>query len=139
MNPLDDMARALLDHALALPGVVGGRTGEGGSIPQTPYVEIGDGSGNVDPESAGAGGIDEITPTFYVIFYDRFIGSKPEEQKETLRGLFWSMYQALKDDYDLGGLVDEVRVQSFDADTAERNGSQYWFMALRIFVRWEAR
>lgn len=137
MNPLDDIAKALLAHALALPGVVGGRTGEGGTIPQTPYVEVGDMPGNIDPETAGAGGLDAITPAFVVIFYERFVGSQPEAQKESLRHYWWQMYGRLKDDPTLGGLVDECRVQSWDPNVTERNGSQYWYMALQIFMRWE--
>lgn len=137
-NPLDDIANALLAHALALPDVAGGRTGEGGSIPQTPYVEVGDGRGNVTPIAAGAGGTDDLEPTFFVIFYERFNGANPEAQKQRLRSLFYSYYTALKGDYDLGNLVDECVVTGWDSDLTARNNTQYWFLALNIRARWEA-
>jgi len=49
----------------------------------------------------------------------------------------WDYYKALKSDPTLGGLCYEARVSSFDADLTERNGIQYWFMALEVTVRLE--
>lgn len=136
-NPLNDIAVALLSKATALAAIVDGRTGEGGNIPQTPYVEVGDGRGSIVPYTAGAGGLDELTAQFFVIVYDRFNGANPAAQKETLRGIAWDYYAALKADPTLGGLCDEAQVGSFDGDLTERNGTRYWFMALEVTVRLE--
>jgi len=137
-NPLNDIAVALLFKATALPAIVDGRTGEGGNIPRAPYVEVGDGRGSITPYTAGAGGLDEITVQFYVIVYERFNGANPATQKELLRGVAWDYYTALKTDPSLGGLCDEARVNSFDADLTKRNNVDYWFMALEVAVRLEA-
>jgi hypothetical protein len=137
-NPLDDIAQALLVHATSLPGIVGGRTGEGGSISQTPFVEVGDGRGSITPLAAGGGGLDDIEPGFFVIYYERYNGANPEEQKRALRSYLWGLYTALKADETLGGLVEEARITEWDADLTTRNNTQYWFLALTISARWEA-
>jgi hypothetical protein len=135
-NPLDDIAKALLAKATALPEIKGGRTGEGGSIPEAPYVEVGDGRGQVEGLAAGAG-MDRLTTQFFVIVYERFNGANPAPQKETLRKVFWDYYGTVRADYTLGDLCEEARVISFDADLTKRNNVEYWYFALTVEVRLE--
>ncbi|MEM7734441.1 MAG: hypothetical protein AAF267_01510 [Deinococcota bacterium] len=136
MNPLDDIAKALLTKATALPEITDGRTGEGGIIPSTPYIEVGDGRGQVQGLAAGAG-MDDLTAQFFVIAYERFNGSDPAPQKETLRKFYWDYYGALRADYTLGDLCEEARVTGFDADLTKRNNVEYWYFALTVEVRLE--
>ncbi len=136
MNPLNDIASALLTHATNLPEITAGRTGEGGNIPQAPYVEVGDGRGQVSGLAAGAG-MDRITAEVFVIVYERFNGSNPAPQKELLRGVMWDYYNAIRADYTLGDLCEEARLVGFDADITKRNNIDYWYLAMTVEVRLE--
>lgn len=136
-NPLDPIAQALLAKALALPGVEDGRTGEGGPIPKTPYVEVGDGRSELVPASAGAGQIYHANAGFYVIFYVPYTGADPEVEKATLRELVWGYHEAMKADYTLGGLVDYARVRGWDIDLTTREKRRLWYAALEVEVLFE--
>jgi len=137
-NPLDDAARALLAHALALPGVKGGRTGEGGPVPETPFVEVGDGVSELEPVSAGAGAIYHASLGFYVLFYVPYTGADPEAEKATLRELVWGFYQAVKADYALGGVARYARVRRWDIDLTAREKRRLWYAAIEVEVQLEA-
>ena len=133
-NPIDPVAQALLAKALGLPGVQGGRTGEGGPIPKTPYVEVGDGRSELEPISAGAGVVFHARLGFFVVFYVPYTGADPESEKATLRELVWGYYQTLKADYTLGGRVDYARVRGWDIDLTAREKRRLWYAALEVEV-----
>lgn len=137
-NPLDPIAHALLDKALALPGVRGGRTGEGGPVPETPYVEVGDGQSTLEPLGGAGCQREQVGATFYVVFYVRFDGADPEARKAELRELVWGYRSSLLADLTLAGTVESARVQGWDIDLTERNRTQYWYAALEVEVQFEA-
>ena len=137
-NPLDPIAHALLAKALALPGVADGRTGEGGPIPVTPYVEVGDWRSELEPISAGAGSIYYASLGFYVVFYVPYTGANPEDEKSTLREFVWGYHQALKADHTLGGLVEIAQVRAWDMDLTTREKRALWYAALEVEAKREA-
>lgn len=131
---IDDIAHALLTEAFTLPNVADGRTGEGGPIPVTPYVEIGDGRTTMEAVSAGAGMLYEMRAQFYVVFYVPYTGANPDADKATLRDLVWGFHEALKSDYSLGGLVRFAHVTGWDIDLTTRERRQYWYAAVETEV-----
>jgi len=137
-NPIDEVARALLAKALALPGVQGGRTGEGGPIPKTPFVEVGDGRSELEPIAAGAGQIYLARLGYFVLFYVPYTGANPEPEKATLRELVWGFYQVLKADYTLGGLAAIAKVRAWDIDLTAREKRRLWYAAIEVEVQLEA-
>lgn len=137
MNPLNDIAQRLLAIALSVPGVRGGRTGAGGPIPETVYVEIDDARGNSEPVAAGAS-LELFFPSFYVVFYDNFTGADPETEKARLRGIFWAFRAALYADRTLNNLVDDVLLTDWDADLMTRHNSGYWYWAATVQCEMEA-
>lgn len=131
-NPLNDIALALLQKALDLNSVQGGRTGEGGQIPKTPYVEIGDGQGEIEFIAAGYGQRRHVVQ-FYAIFYVPAL-NVPDEEKATLRQIYWDYYEALKSDLTLGGLCEQSQITGYQTDITERDKRSYWYWATQIEV-----
>ena len=127
----------LLQKALSLPGMVAGRDAEGGTIPQTPFVEVSDGDAQFDIPSQGAK-VDDTTINVALFFYERYNGAQPEVQIRWLRNTFDHMYALVRDDFTLGGLCEVAYVRSYDrALTTVRNGTEYWVRACIVEVRLE--
>lgn len=137
MNPLNAIAQALLTLARAVGGVRGGRTGAGGAIPETVYVEIDDARGHSEAVAAGASS-ERFFPAYHVVFYDNFTGADPEIEKERLRRIFWAFRAALYADRTLGGLVDDVLLTQWDADLTTRHNEPYWYWAATVQCEMEA-
>lgn len=137
MNPLNDIALVLLTRALAVAEVRGGRTGAGGPIPETIYVEIDDARGRGEAVAAGAD-TERFYPSFYIVFYDNFTGSDPAAEKERLRRVFWLYRMALYAERTLGGRVDDILVTEWDADLVKRGNEYYWYWALTVQCEMEA-
>jgi hypothetical protein len=129
-------AKAVQVGAVAV--VKGGRTAEAAPIPQTPWVEIGDGRGFL--EAIAAGNTEErATPSMYVIFYvpGPPATPNPENEKRLLRDIAWQFRNDIRADRTLGGLVEDVRVIEWDSDLTKRNAKGYWYWALRLEVEFE--
>lgn len=137
MNPLHDIAQALLALALGVDGVRAGRTGAGGPIYETVFVEIDDARGRSEAVAAGAD-LEHFFPSYHVVFYDNFTGADPEAEKERLRLIFWAFRAALYQDRTLGGLVDDVLLAEWDADLLSRHNELYWYWAATVRCELEA-
>jgi len=145
-SPIEQAARALLDKALAVTATTqdgrtiqarGGRTGEGGPIRETPFVEIGDVGLDFEGISATAGARDLVTLRLAVIFY-RTYAKEVDREKEELRELFWAFRDAVRADYTLGGLVDYAHVASARATLEPREGQWFWAWITVVEVIFEA-
>ncbi len=140
-SPPEQIAHALLAKALAVSATgsdgrtiapKGGRTGEGGPIPETPFVEIGDAGWELEyVGSANAYDRDEARARYAVIFYRQF-AKETDREKEDLRELFWAFRAALRADYTLGGLVDYAHVGRARVGLTPREGKWYWFLIAEV-------
>ena len=144
-SPPEQIAQALLAKALALSvttadgrtlTIRGGRTGEGGAIPETPYVEIGDAGWQFQSVAAGYGQ-DHVTGRFAVIFYRQY-AKEVDREKEELREFFWAFREAMRGDPELGGLVHFARVAEARVGLAPREGRHYWYWMTIVEVVFEA-
>lgn len=142
----EQIAQALLAKALAVTAtggdgrsivVKGGRSGEGGPIPETPFVEIGDAGWDVQVQSASVGALDYIRARYAVVFY-RIYGREVDREKEDLRELFWAFRSALLADPTLGGIVTYAHVVEARTGLIPREGKHYWFWIAEVEVHVEA-
>lgn len=144
-SPIERVAQALLTMALGLTAtgedgrpiaVKGGRAGQGGPIPETPFVEVADIGWYMDPRP-GSYGREFMRGRYAVVFY-RAYGREVDREAEDLRELFWAFRDALRADYTLGGLVDWAHVEQARLDLIPREGKWYWAWTTLVEVSLEA-
>ena len=138
MTLAQNIAVYLLDLALGVEATLadgtqlkprGGRTGEGGPIADTPWVEIGDMAWRFEPLPAG-GGLDDEQLTYAVTLYTPLTGN--ERDKEVLREWLWSFRQAIRADYTLGGRVYYTHVDGASFGLITREDAQLWAGVLEV-------
>jgi len=137
-----DVAKKLLEVALGVSVTtadgrtitpLGGRTGEGGEIKMSPYVEIADSSWRIEGIAAGYGS-DRVTARFGVIYWVKY-SQNVDADKEVLRLLFEALYDAVKAKPTLDGLVDHAFVA--EADNGLNTATDYWFWVTIVEVEFE--
>lgn len=112
---------------------LGGRSGEGGEIKLSPFVEIADAPWSFEGVAAGYGLV-RATARFGVLFWLKY-SQDVEYDKAVLRGLFASLFDAIKADPTLGGLVDDARV--IEADNSLDTAADFWLWVTLVEVTFE--
>ena len=110
---------------------VGPRRAIGGTIPESPFVEVGNEA--VDFERLG-GQSCTVNVSVDVVFYMRF--SNPNEEAEALRRFLCAYHAALKANPTLGGLVESAAVESSRVDLIQTEGAEFWARAIVVGVRY---
>lgn len=109
---------------------VGPRRAIGGTIPESPFVEVGNEAVTFDRSGASC----TVNVTVDVVFYMRF--SNPNEEAEVLRRFLCAYHAALKADPTLGGLVESAAVESSRVDLIQTEGSEFWARVIVVGVRY---
>jgi len=126
---MDNVQVTLSDGTVV--SVVGPRQGVGGNIPETPFIEVG--SSSIELEELGNNCL--ITLTAQVVVSVR-MGGDPARENEILNRVFCAVRQRIKDDPTLGGLVEHARLAGASVATVLVEGAEYWVMMGRAEVRY---
>lgn len=107
------------------------RRAVGGSIPESPFVEV----GNAALQFEDAVRSCLMTMTVDVAFYVRF-GKNEDLEAEVLRLMLCAFRDRLKADPTLGSVVESARVVSSAANLIQAEGEEFWVRVVVVEVKY---